>query len=78
MDAQIQKWGNSLGIRIPKALAVDANLAEGSLVELSLDDGRIILTPAVKEDLSSLLAQVTDNNLHDETDFGDAEGREGW
>ncbi len=79
MKVQIQKWGNSLALRIPKSFAVETNIEQGSTVEVTLEKDRIVMKPA-KEDitLESLLAGVTKENLHSETDFGAPEGKEVW
>ena len=80
MLTKIQKWGNSLALRIPKAFAVDAQLENDSLVEISLDKGKIIVTPipVPRWTLEELLAGITKNNLHDEVDPGFAVGNEVW
>ena len=77
--AKIQKWGNGLGLRLPKALAQRSCLVEGSEVELTLVGGRLVITP-VEEDLSldEMLDQVTDENLHGLLDWGPAVGKEAW
>ena len=66
MLAKVQKWGNSLGLRIPKSLAADANLANGSPVELAVRAGRLVVTPVARPRyaLEDLLAAVTANNAH--------------
>ena len=80
MLTKIQKWGNSLALRIPKAFALDAQLEKGSLVEVSLVDGQIVIKPIAQESwtLEQLLDGVTSKNLHRETDTGDAIGNEVW
>ena len=80
MLAQIQKWGNSLGLRIPKALAADAQVAEGTTVELSVEDGRLVVTAQCKGKCSigDLVARITPQNLHGETGTGSPVGREVW
>ena len=80
MLTKVQKWGNSLALRIPKAFAVDAQLENDSLVEISFDKGKIIVTPipAPRWTLEELLAGITKNNLHDEVDPGFAVGNEVW
>ena len=80
MEARIQKWVDSLALRIPKLFATGIHLEQGTLVELSLRDGRLIikplhLTPMTLEDL---LKDVTIENLHNEVDTGPAVGRELW
>jgi antitoxin MazE len=80
MNARVQRWGNSLAVRIPKALAIEAHLEQDSLAELSLVDGKILVSPirAPKVTLEQLLAQVTEENLHSEVDTGPATGNEAW
>lgn len=81
MQTKIQKWGNSLALRIPKALADETGIADDSPVEIQVVDGqiRIIpLRPAVEYTLESLLDGITPDNLHDEFDMGDGLGSESW
>jgi antitoxin MazE len=78
MPVKIQKWGNSLGVRIPKNIIEKVNLRENSEVEIDSSDGAIVILPAKKEySLDSLLEQITKNNLHSEEDFK-TEGNEVW
>lgn len=71
MITKIQKWGNSLGLRIPKALARDAQVQEGARVDLTVKNGCLLVVPTRSNtcDLDSLLAQVSPSNLHAEVDF---------
>ena len=80
MNARVQKWGNSLALRIPHAFAAEVGLAENTEVELSLDAGRLVVRPVarVKYDLAELLAQVTPKNRHGEVDWGAPVGKEVW
>jgi antitoxin MazE len=80
MKAKVQKWGNSLGIRIPRALALEVSLETDSEVDLSAQDGTIVISPTRQKQLSlrQLLSKVTDSNLHAEIPTGEAEGREAW
>ena len=80
MKTQVQKWGNSLAVRIPKAFANDLGLDQDSDIELALEDGCLILKPTTlpKYELSSLLSRVTEENLHSEYDFGGPTGSERW
>lgn len=79
MKARIQKWGNSLALRIPKSFATHSNIEQGSVVDLSLDNGRMIVEPAQEQySLEELLARVTKTNLHSEVDFGLPVGKEVW
>ncbi|HEY7213741.1 MAG TPA: AbrB/MazE/SpoVT family DNA-binding domain-containing protein [Thermoanaerobaculia bacterium] len=80
MRAKIQRWGNSLAVRIPKPVAEAAGLEPQSAVEISLVKGSLVVTPCPKpaRSLEELLAQVTDENLHGEVDTGSPVGREIW
>ncbi len=79
MVTTVQRWGNSLAIRIPKAFAEEIQLAEDSDVEISLDGDRIIVAPAKRKwKLDELLAQVTPSNKHAEVEWGDRRGKEIW
>ncbi len=80
MLTHVQKWGNSLALRIPQSVAREIGLAQDSSVEMSLVDGKLIVAPVVKTKmtLAKLLAQVTDENIHHEVDTGSAVGREVW
>ncbi|MFC1853818.1 AbrB/MazE/SpoVT family DNA-binding domain-containing protein [candidate division CSSED10-310 bacterium] len=80
MKTQVQKWGNSLALRIPKAFASEAKLSQNSYVELSLVDGKLVVTPItpLSITLEGLLAQVTTENIHAEIDTGVSAGKEIW
>lgn len=80
MKARVQKWGNSLALRIPKSLAAEIGLRRESDVELSLEDGSIVVAPVAKHGptLAELLACVTADNLHREVATGPAAGNESW
>jgi len=66
MQATIQKWGNSLGVRIPSLMAKDLALKNGSSVEIIEEDNRIIIQASRKKSLQDVLALVTDENIHSE------------
>lgn len=80
MRVRVQKWGNSLALRIPKSFAVDTDLDPGSEVDLTLEEGRLVITPVPESEISleEMLAQITPHNLHSEIKFGGAVGRESW
>ena len=80
MKVQIQKWGNSLALRIPKAFAVESNVTGGSTVEVSMENGNIVVKP-IKEPrytLEELVEGITDENRHGEVDWGRPVGNEVW
>lgn len=65
MDTTVQKWGNSLAIRIPKAFADEVGLDQSSEIDIQIIDGRIVIRPVKKPaSLETLLRQVTEDNLH--------------
>jgi antitoxin MazE len=79
MRAKIQKWGNSLAVRLPKAMAESASLADGSEVELTVENGRLVISPVERElTLDEMLDLVTDENRHGLIDWGPAVGKEAW
>lgn len=80
MQTQIKKWGNSLALRIPKSFALNANLRQDELVDLSIEKERIIITPIGEKEysLDELLECVTESNLHGEFDTGAPVGKEIW
>ena len=80
MQSRIQKWGNSLALRIPKSLAQELGLDRGVPVDVLLEDGKLIIVPVTKPPmtLERLLEQITDDNIHREVDTGPAVGEEAW
>ena len=80
MKASVQRWGNSLALRIPKAIAVESGLADGSVVELKLRKGVIAVIPERrrKYELQELLSHITKKNLHKEVKTGPSVGKESW
>lgn len=79
MTTKIVRWGNSLGIRIPKQIAEQAQLKEGDEIELSREENRLIITPQKKKyTLEELLDGMTIEHLHSEIDWGDPVGKEQW
>ncbi len=80
MQTRIQKWGNSLAVRIPKSIAALSKINQNSLVEITIEEGRIVLLPVVPSRISleQLLEGVTAENLHNEIETGPSLGQEGW
>jgi antitoxin MazE len=79
LQTRIGRWGHSLALRIPHALVQEAHLVEGTPVELTVTDGRLVVTPVQSRyRLDDLLAAVTPDNCHAETDWGPPVGREVW
>ena len=80
METRVQKWGNSLALRIPKPLASQIGLEPNSPVQLSLRGRKLVIEPRSADDLNldDLLARVTKDNIHGEVDTGPPTGREVW
>lgn len=80
MKVQIQKWGNSLALRIPKSFAVESNVKQGTVVEMTLEKGKIVVTPVEEPEftLEDLLSKVTKRNLHKAIETGEPVGKEVW
>ncbi len=79
MLTKVQKWGNSLAVRIPKAFADELGLENNAVVEMTLNDGQLVVKIAPRQPtLEEMLAQVTPENIHEEIDDGGSVGREAW
>lgn len=80
MKTRVQKWGNSLALRIPKAFAEQVGIADNALVDISLTDGKLLVIPLADHliTLEDLLAGITDENIHQEVDMGTPAGAEAW
>jgi len=70
MRQRIGRWGNSLSVRIPKAVTEELHLQENSEVEVSVEASRLIITPVARPiySLDQLLSGITSENLHSETE----------
>jgi antitoxin MazE len=79
-ETTVSKWGNSLAIRIPQAIAKEARLNEGDSLAMNLDrDGAIVLRSARRKyELAELVSRITPGNRHGETDWGRPQGKESW
>ncbi len=78
MEAVVKKWGNSLGIRLPKNLSNESGIVENTTVQMHFEEGRIVIEPILKEaTLADLMELVTDANKHDEV-LHDRIGGEEW
>jgi antitoxin MazE len=80
MHTKIQKWGNSLGLRIPRSFAAEAQVGEGSTVDISVENGCLRVRPLRprKYLLADLLKRIKRSSLHTEVSSGEAVGREVW
>lgn len=79
-STQIARWGNSLGLRLPKAVAAEAKIGEGDTVEMSVKEGEIVIRAARPiYSLRELVDKITPRNRQrGETDWGKPSGREQW
>jgi len=80
MTSRVQKWGNSLAVRIPKSFALETGITAECPIEISLSNGKIVIAPlrAPKYTLEELLSGITEENRHPETDWGPPVGKEIW
>lgn len=80
MLTKVQKWGNSIALRIPKAFADEIQIGADSDVELTIEEGKLVIAPVEPEaySLEELLAAVTPENIHAEVDWGEPVGKEAW
>jgi antitoxin MazE len=79
MRVAVQKWGNSLALRIPRALADAAGVGPGTEVEVSVQEGRLVAEPVVRvPTLEELLAGFAEENTGGYPDVPGAVGREAW
>lgn len=79
MRTKVVKWGDSLGLQVPKALAEEIGVHSGSAVEISFARGQLIVRPAPASfELDDLLGEVTPENLHTEVATGEPQGSENW
>ncbi len=80
MTAMIQRWGNSLGLRILKSIAKELRLRPGSKVEMTIKDGRLVISPATRRryTLEDLVAGIRPGTRHGEVPWGKPRGGEVW
>ncbi|RCJ17636.1 MazF family transcriptional regulator [Nostoc sp. ATCC 43529] len=80
MTAFIGKWGNSLAIRIPRSIAEQADITEGTAINFSVEGNSIVITPQKRKKytLDELLEGMTSDKFHPEFDIGNSVGKEDW
>jgi antitoxin MazE len=79
MTTRIAKWGNSLGLRLPRSVAQEAQLGEGDKVQVSVKAGAIVIRPSRPTySLDKLVSRITPTNRHGESDWGGPQGGEAW
>ena len=77
MKTVVQKWGNSLGIRIPSLYVKEFALQNGSSVEINKEEGKIVIVPK-KITLESLVSKITEENIQESIETGKSVGKEEW
>jgi antitoxin MazE len=76
---QVSRWGNSLGLRLPQSVAREARLGEGDTVDVSVENGTIVIRPSrPRYSLDELVRRITPKNRHQESDWGGPFGGEAW
>ena len=80
MKTLVQRWGNSLALRIPKVFAEEISVREGDEVEMTVAKGRLVVAPRPARDypLADLVAGIRSSNLHAEITTGNPQGKEVW
>ncbi|HEY5913032.1 MAG TPA: AbrB/MazE/SpoVT family DNA-binding domain-containing protein [Verrucomicrobiae bacterium] len=80
MKTAVQRWGNSLALRIPRAYAAETRICEGSEVEFTLKSGSLVIRPVTRKRhvLAKLLKRVTASNQHESVSTGASVGQEVW
>ncbi len=78
MNVAVKKWGNSLAIRIPKDIVQSLSMDTEMIVEMNIEEGRLVIEPKKETTLDSLVSQMTPENLHSELDAGERVGNEEW
>ncbi len=82
MVTRIQKWGNSQGLRLPKQVLEDAHLSLGDDVDITVQDGLIVIAPSRRvrgrQSLEELVSRIPKDYKAEEIDWGKPVGREAW
>lgn len=80
MNMRIQKWGNSLALRIPKSFAKEARIDQGATVTISVKDGKLIIATPTRQKytLDALLSGISKKNIHQEWEMSKPAGKEAW
>lgn len=78
MKTSVKKWGNSMAVRIPALMAKDLQIRDGSILEVLVESGKIILKPEKRNrvNLKKMLLKVNSSNIHGEVNDGKSVGRE--
>lgn len=75
----LKKWGNSIGLLLPAAVAKAARLSSGIRVEIDVSDQNLIVRKAPGQSrIEELCSRITPGNLHSETEWDSPQGNEAW
>jgi antitoxin MazE len=78
-STRIARWGNTLGVRLPKSIAREAQVDDGDNVEVSVENGAIVIRPSrTAYSLKELVARITSRNRHDESEWGIPVDDDAW
>lgn len=79
MRVRLQKWGNSLAVRVPRSFAAELGIGEGAEIDMALEEGAVVLRPArARYALEQLVRGITPDNRHGEVESGPSTGGEAW
>ena len=78
MTVTVCKWGNSLGVRIPRSVIQGAKWRKGTSLEIAIQGGKVFLRPVEVPSLGELLAQVKPGSRPESADWGKPVGKEVW
>jgi len=80
METRIQKWGNSLAVRLPREIIKETKLREGSWVSVAKKKNNIVIKNRTKRipSLKELVGKIDEKNIHREEDWGNPYGKELW
>lgn len=75
----MRRWGNSLGLRLPRAVAKDMNLDSGSEVDVRSNGQEIVIRRVPgKHSLEELVSRINESNRHAEVEIQPIRGKEAW
>ena len=77
MTISLEPWGTSLALRLPQSITDELHLEKGATLRIVRKDNTIVLEPT-NTALDEMLARITPENLHSETDWGVVKGKELW
>ena len=80
MNTKVQKWGNSLGIRLPLSITKSLNIKANTSIQIKIEGDKILIQPIknIEFDLKELISHINESNHHDEQEWGNPIGNEIW